>query len=410
MSKPNSNIKWFLDKIYMKGKHGYWDECASSHFKVDNCVDALRARGIKKDEELKSLVLSIGRRGAENRFYVFHLLSDEELDNRAIERHFKSIRNEKINKIRMAEPEELQKEFSAMQGTITPINRKIWNAYTFISPRLLLGRIVSTNDGTLNGWIQFNSNVLLSSPKNNFKDNQIFDFSSPSDKVNKDLHLAQEHNGGLIGQTFNQDDLNEKLQVYYGLFLKSFTNNQTQSNHKEITILDTFFDDTLDDEIIIQMFKDSKKYNFNFNICLLNPLSSAAEERLKALKSYTRFGRINRGFYKIKKCMKGVQQEPFDLDFNESFENSEYVFKQIVEIGSIAKQESLNRVDIRLTNSISFPLILLGDYLFISRFLELSSSRESYWEIYSRLDDRINYFERYVEHAGLIFNKGNSII
>ena len=149
MGNLNSNTKWFFDKIYLKGKHGYWDECASSHFKVDNCVDALRARGIKKDEELKSLVLSIGRRGAENRFYVFHLLSDEELDNRAIERHFKSIRNEKINKIRMAEPEELQKEFSAMQGTITPVNRKIWNAYTFISPRLLPGRIVSTNDGTV---------------------------------------------------------------------------------------------------------------------------------------------------------------------------------------------------------------------------------------------------------------------
>jgi len=410
MLNLNSNTKWFLDEVYLKGKHGYWDECASSHFKVDNCVDALRARGIKKDEEIKSLVLSIGRRGEENKFYVFHLLSGEELDNRAIEQHFKSIRKEKINKIRMAEPEELQKEFSAIKGTITPVNRKIWNAYTFISPRLLSGRIVSTNDGTVNGWIQFNSNVLLDSPQNNFKDNQIFDFSAPSNRDNKDLILAQKHHGGLIGQTYNQDDLNEKLKLYYGVFIEAYRQNQMKVQNGGIKILDTFFDDTIDDEIIIQMFSDSKKYNFNIDICLLNPLSHAAEERLKALKSFTRFGRINRGFYKIKKCIIGVTQAPFDNDFNESFENSEFVFKQIVEIGSLVKQNELHNINIRLTNSVSFPLIFLGDYLFVSRFLELSSSRESYWEIYSHSDDTINYFDRYWEHAGLFFQQGNSII
>ena len=89
MKNSISNSRWFLNEIYLKGKYGYWDECASSHFNVDNCVDALRARGIKKDEELKSLVLCIGRRGEVNKYYIFHLLSSEELDNRLIENHFK---------------------------------------------------------------------------------------------------------------------------------------------------------------------------------------------------------------------------------------------------------------------------------------------------------------------------------
>ncbi len=410
MSMLNTKTKWFLDEVYHKGNHGYWDECADSHFNVDNCLDASRARGIKKEEELKSLVLSIGKKGKENKFYVFHLLSNEELDNRAIQQHFKTVRNQNVNKIRMAEPDELQKEFSAMQGTITPVNRNIWNTYTFISPRLHSGRIVSTNDGTLNGWIQFNSTVLLVSPQNNFKDKQVFDFSSPSEKIDEDLILAQDHHGGLIGQTFNQDDFNNKLKIYYGLFLKSFLKNPIKLSNNEIVILDTFFSDTIDDDLLIQIFKDSKKFNFKIKICLLNPLSPAAEERLNALKSFTRFGRINRGFYKLKKCLNGLRQEPFDIDFNESYEMSEYIFKQIAEIGIITKQKNLNNIDVKFSNSTSFPLILFGDFLFISRHLQLSSSRESYWEIYSHSEYSINYFDRYLEHAKLFFTEGNSII
>ncbi len=155
-----------------------------AHVVVNNCEDAAQARKIALSQELKSIVMNVN-----DRLYAFHFRGDEDLDSRTIEKYFKKILKIKPKKFRFAKSEELQslnvfspkegKMYQVQKGTVTPLNQNIWKLYTFVSPSLFSHKneVVYTNDGTLDGQISFNPQLLKLLPQKNSKERQGFEFA-----------------------------------------------------------------------------------------------------------------------------------------------------------------------------------------------------------------------------------------
>jgi len=174
----------FLKDLLLNSKWTFTHK-PKAHGIVNNCEDAAYARKIKLHQELKSIILNVN-----NQLYAFHFRGNEQLHSRTIEKYFKKILKIKPKKFRFAKPAELsslnifsQKEdtiYQVQKGTVTPLNENIWNLYTFISPSLFVNEddVVYTNDGTLDGQISFNPQLLKLIPNNNSKAELQFEFSN----------------------------------------------------------------------------------------------------------------------------------------------------------------------------------------------------------------------------------------
>lgn len=129
-----------------------------AHYEVNNCLDASKARKIKLHQEMKSIFLKL-RSG----FYLFHLRGDESISEKKINKLHRKYSGNKT-KIRFASNTELS-TFNVEKGKVNPLLEELWTLPHFISPTLLLENHVFTNDGTLDGYINFNPSLILETNK-----------------------------------------------------------------------------------------------------------------------------------------------------------------------------------------------------------------------------------------------------
>ncbi len=136
-----------------------------AHAPVNNCPDAIKVRGIKPNQELKSIILKL-RSG----LFVFHLRRNEEICEKKVNAiHKKYVGNK--TKIRLARKEELS-AFKVEKGTVNPLLVELWPLNHVVSPSLLEEKVVYTNDGELDGYVRFDPRLILES-KNHIVDHFI---------------------------------------------------------------------------------------------------------------------------------------------------------------------------------------------------------------------------------------------
>ncbi|MCI4671641.1 MAG: YbaK/EbsC family protein [Bacteroidia bacterium] len=139
----------------------YWKP--NAHEPVNNCEDAIRVRGIKPHQELKSIMLKL--RGG---FLLFHLRGNERIDPKKVNKIHRDIFGNKT-KIRLATDKELS-TFNSIKGTVNPLLISLWNLHHVISPTVFQESFVWTNDGELNGYVKFSPKLLLEAQNNSVLD------------------------------------------------------------------------------------------------------------------------------------------------------------------------------------------------------------------------------------------------
>ena len=384
-----------------------------AHFSVNNCRDAAKARNIKLFEELKSIVLNVN-----DKFYVFHFLGDEILLSRIIEKHFKKVRRTKPKKFRFATFKELIINFGISKGQVTPLNEKIWNTYQYLSPSLLQSQIVYTNDGTLNGYIQFDSRMLLETLKNNIQDDMKLSFTKKSTlKMKSDAHHAL---SGLVKTIYTHNDLEDNIRKYLDKAqnngFKGGSNkggdNKRDSKYNFIRIIDSFFSDTFSSRNLIDAIRKSKEngQDYVIQIILLNPFTESADEREKSLHDDGRIERLNRGLYKIKMAISGFVDSPDD-EFDNNFKSASYIFKQLNQIEKIKEEEGYeNSLKIQFSNVCRFPIYIIAQYVFKGEFLDFISSKKTPWHLY--VDDKNedeDIYDQYRLHFESLWKKSKQL-
>jgi len=115
---------------------------------VVSCKDAAEAKGFPLQRELKSLILKV-----DTGLIVAHLSGSESLSLRQVKRHLKS------EEARLATLDEI-KPLGVEAGTISPFLPNLWKLPHLIDVDLLEFSWVSTNNGTLNGYIVFDPILL----------------------------------------------------------------------------------------------------------------------------------------------------------------------------------------------------------------------------------------------------------
>jgi prolyl-tRNA editing enzyme YbaK/EbsC (Cys-tRNA(Pro) deacylase) len=115
---------------------------------VITCEEAARARGIPLAQELKTLLLQ-----THNGIVAIHLPGDGVLSLRKVKARIETAQ------AYLADPEELQ-QLGLTPGTVSAVLDPIWSMPHLISRRLLRMNKVTTNNGTLTGYFEFDPGVL----------------------------------------------------------------------------------------------------------------------------------------------------------------------------------------------------------------------------------------------------------
>jgi prolyl-tRNA editing enzyme YbaK/EbsC (Cys-tRNA(Pro) deacylase) len=116
---------------------------------VVSCGQAAEAKGIPLANELKSLVLA-----TQKGFVVLHLPGDGAACLRRVKEALE------IREACLAAPEQLA-SFGLRPGTVCAVKDPVWSLPHLISRRVFQRDLVSTNDGTLQGYYRFQPAVLL---------------------------------------------------------------------------------------------------------------------------------------------------------------------------------------------------------------------------------------------------------
>lgn len=133
----------------------------NSHLKVVSCQEAVLARNINLNEELKSIIVNI-----KGEFFVIHLRGSQRIDSKKILKIF-NIPFKKKKSFRFATLNELKYGFNVEPGLICPFTRKIWNCKHIISNELIKKNdFVYTNNGTFFGYVKFKPTILLKTKNN----------------------------------------------------------------------------------------------------------------------------------------------------------------------------------------------------------------------------------------------------
>jgi len=266
-------------------------------------------------------------------------------------------------------------------GTVTPLNENIWNLYTFISPTLLNNEIVYTNDGALNGQISFNPNLLKITPKNNYKEKNIFQFTMLNVKsMSKYAHKAWHGTLDII----DPENLEKDIAYWTNVSFEEGFHKSDSLKYKYLRIMDTFFSDTFDSKTLIQLIEKSKDKDLEYEIqiILLNPFTEIATNRGQALKNENKIYRLNRGLYKIKKAILGEDIIDPDKEFRENSSSPEYIYKQIEQIEEFKKIEAYENLEIRFNKQINYPLYAISQFMFTTQYLIHRSTKNNKWQLY----------------------------
>jgi prolyl-tRNA editing enzyme YbaK/EbsC (Cys-tRNA(Pro) deacylase) len=115
---------------------------------VVTCEEAARARGVPLAQELKTLLLQ-----THHGIVAAHLPGDGVLSLRKVKARLETAQ------AYLADPEELQ-QLGLTPGTVSAVLDPIWSMPHLISRRLLSMSKVTTNNGTLTGYFEFDPAVL----------------------------------------------------------------------------------------------------------------------------------------------------------------------------------------------------------------------------------------------------------
>lgn len=118
---------------------------------VVTCEEASRAKGLPLSSELKSLIVttSLGN-------VIVHVPGDREVSLRSIKDGLK------VEEAHLASEDTLS-EVGVRPGTVCPILEPCWSLPHLVDERVLSSDIVTTNNGSLNGYFVFDPTVLLES-------------------------------------------------------------------------------------------------------------------------------------------------------------------------------------------------------------------------------------------------------
>lgn len=116
---------------------------------VESCEDAARARGVPLTNELKTLILETSKG-----LVAVHLPGNREVSLRAVKDEIEAA------EARLASGEILR-SLSLSRGTVSAVLDPVWSLPHLVSRSILGLDYVTTNNGTLRGYLRFSPSVLL---------------------------------------------------------------------------------------------------------------------------------------------------------------------------------------------------------------------------------------------------------
>jgi len=119
---------------------------------VITCLEASIARGVDLSQELKHIVVN-----SSNIEYIVHVLGDMKVSTVNVAK-FLNTNNVKLSQLKK------YNKFSMHRGTIFPFMEPFWSMKNLIDENVLEKKWLTTNDGTLHGFIKFSPKLLLSLP------------------------------------------------------------------------------------------------------------------------------------------------------------------------------------------------------------------------------------------------------
>jgi prolyl-tRNA editing enzyme YbaK/EbsC (Cys-tRNA(Pro) deacylase) len=122
-------------------------------YKLDNpvvtCIEAAQAKGIRLENELKTLLLQTS-----NGFVAIELPGDAKASLRKVKNALE------VKKAHLASPEKLN-ELGLDPGTVSAVRAPVWDMPHLVSKRLLNLDEISTNNGSKKGFYRFPPSLLL---------------------------------------------------------------------------------------------------------------------------------------------------------------------------------------------------------------------------------------------------------
>jgi len=122
-------------------------------YDVVTCDEAVRAKGISLSEELKTLVLNTSKG-----LISVSIRGNDRLSLRKIKNDYN------VPQAYITDLNELKK-LGLVPGTVTPANKELWFLPMFVDIKVFENVTVSTNNGTLNGYVNFDPKLLEEAPK-----------------------------------------------------------------------------------------------------------------------------------------------------------------------------------------------------------------------------------------------------
>lgn len=119
---------------------------------VVSCEEAAEAKGIPLNKELKTLVLA-----TENGLISISLPANYSVS------YWKIMIEENLSQVSLATKNDLD-SLSLLPGTVTPLIEPLWSMRQLLDKKLFNMNIMSTNNGTLNGYVEFNPKIILDAP------------------------------------------------------------------------------------------------------------------------------------------------------------------------------------------------------------------------------------------------------
>ena len=125
------------------------------HNKVVSCMDAVVARKIELESELKSILLKI-----EREFCIVHMRANKALSSKKIKPFFRDHLRYYKKGFRFASYEELR-YFGIASGLVSPFHPRLDDLKQFVCKQIIESdTILYTNDGSYTGYVTF-SPILL---------------------------------------------------------------------------------------------------------------------------------------------------------------------------------------------------------------------------------------------------------
>jgi len=121
---------------------------------VITCLEASYARGVNLSKELKHIVVMTSQG-----FCLVHVLGNKRVDTNKVS-NFLEVKNAKLADLKLIEKNEMHR------GTIFPFVEPFWSMLNLIDYEVLKKDWLTTNDGTLRGFIKFSPKLLLFIPNN----------------------------------------------------------------------------------------------------------------------------------------------------------------------------------------------------------------------------------------------------